>query len=85
MYLHKKYLKEARSNAKALNCPECMSGKLKLAAPDDNVYICSNCTFSCDDTDLEDAWVETMAREYGYDYISEDEGDNPDEYIEVDL
>lgn len=85
MYLHKKYLDEASSNASALRCPECGSGSLEFAAPDDNVYVCSSCSFSCDDSDLEDAWVEAMAREYGYDYISEDEGDDPDDYIEVDL
>ena len=84
MFLRLDYASEAMAKARDLICPECnCSGCLQHPSPDDSDYVCSNCDFWGDMDDLECEWLRVYADEYGYTSISEEEGDAPDDYIEV--
>ena len=84
MFLHKRYLSEASEKAMERSCPDCRGSRcMEYAAPGDNVCVCSSCGYSCEDYYLEEEWIRALADDYGYSYISEEEGDDPDDYIEV--
>ena len=62
-------------------CPACHDSLEHLA--EDGVYKCTSCSFWVEEDYLEDAWIEACVDEYGLDDISEEEGYDLDDYIEI--
>ena len=74
MLLPRKYFPEARKKADEQSCPDCWGSKcMEYAADNDNVLVCEKSGFSCEDYDLEEAWIEAYLREYGVEYLSEED------------
>ncbi len=81
MFVHKDKYAEYMNKSDEELCPDC-GGSLELLA-EDGVYKCTSCSFWVEEDCLEDAWIEACVDEYGLDDISEEEGYDLDDYIEV--
>lgn len=81
MFVHKDRYAEYMNKMDDELCPKCRSSLEHLDK--DGVYKCTSCSFWVEEDYLEDAWIEACIDEYGLDDISEKDGYDLDDYIEV--
>lgn len=81
MFVHKDRYAEYMNKMDEGLCPKC-NGFLEFLT-EDEIYKCTSCSFWVEEDCLDDAWIEACVDDYGLEDISEEEGYNLDDYIEV--
>lgn len=81
MFIHRDRYADYMNKKDEGLCPEC-GCSLELIT-EDEVYKCTSCGFCVEEDYLEEAWINACVDEYGLEDISEEEGYDLDDYIEV--